>query len=158
MMNFLNNYIPKLKSQDNLSNEPTLVMYKLNGSDKLYSDTEFLIENVNVDKLKKVFKLVEIDISKIEGLTTSKRFLNFQGDKSYYNKLVVPPRFHKNNQNRGFGGQQGGKNYKKKNFQKSKFVEKKTFVKSSSSISEQESEIFSKTNEEVFAKIMCPPQ
>ncbi|XP_022014722.1 uncharacterized protein LOC110914224 [Helianthus annuus] len=101
---FLNNYIPKPKSQDNLSDEPTLVMYKMNGSDKLYSDTKFPIENVNVDKLKKVFKLVEIDVSEIEGLTSSKRFLNFQRDKSYYKKPSVPPRFHKNNQNRGFGG------------------------------------------------------
>ncbi|MFS8024318.1 hypothetical protein Hanom_Chr16g01461831 [Helianthus anomalus] len=35
---FLNNYIPKIKSQDNLSDEPTLVMYKMSGSHKLYSD------------------------------------------------------------------------------------------------------------------------
>ncbi|MFS8034016.1 hypothetical protein Hanom_Chr17g01576241 [Helianthus anomalus] len=31
----LNNYISKLKSQDNLSDEPTLVTYKMSGSDKL---------------------------------------------------------------------------------------------------------------------------
>ncbi|XP_021985844.1 uncharacterized protein LOC110882051 [Helianthus annuus] len=54
---FLNNYIPKSKSQNNLSDKPTLVMYKMSGSDKLYSDSEFPLENVNVDKLKKVFKL-----------------------------------------------------------------------------------------------------
>ncbi|XP_021979395.1 kinesin-1 heavy chain-like [Helianthus annuus] len=142
---FLNNNIPKLKSQDNLSDESTLVMYKMNGPDKLYSDTEFLIENVNVDKLKKVFKLVEV-----KELTSSKRFLNLERDKSYYKKPVVPPRFNRNNQNRWSGGYQGGKNYPKRNFQQQKFVEKKVFVKSSSSISEQESEIFSKTNEEFF--------
>ncbi|MFS7937083.1 hypothetical protein Hanom_Chr05g00423351 [Helianthus anomalus] len=71
---FLNNYIPKLKSQDNLSDEPTLVLYKMCGSDKLYLDTEFPIENVNVDKLKKVSKLVEIYVSDIEGLKSSKDF------------------------------------------------------------------------------------
>ncbi|MFS7961939.1 hypothetical protein Hanom_Chr08g00720831 [Helianthus anomalus] len=90
---FLNNYIPKHKSQDNLSDELTLVTYKMNGSDRLYSDTEFPIENVNVDKLKKVFKLFEIDVSEVKGLTSSKKFLNFERDKSYYKKPVVPPRF-----------------------------------------------------------------
>ncbi|MFS7953298.1 hypothetical protein Hanom_Chr07g00616871 [Helianthus anomalus] len=84
---FLNNYIPKPKSQINLEDEPTLVMYKMNGSDKLYSDKEFPIENVNVDKLKKVFKLVEIDVSEVNGLLSLKRFLNFQRDKSYYNQV-----------------------------------------------------------------------
>ncbi|MFS7904751.1 hypothetical protein Hanom_Chr01g00039701 [Helianthus anomalus] len=133
---FLNNYIPKLKSQDNLSDEPTPVMYKMSVSNKLYSDIEFPIENVNVDKLKKVFKLVEINVSKVKGFTSSKRFLNFECYKSYYKKPVVPPRFNKNNQNRWSGGYQGDKNYPKRNFWKQKFVEKKTFVKSSSSISE----------------------
>ncbi|XP_035843408.1 PH domain-containing protein DDB_G0287875-like [Helianthus annuus] len=63
----LNNYIPKSTSKNNLSEEPTLVMYKMSGSDKLYSDIEFPLKNVNVDKLKNVFKLVEIDVSEIEG-------------------------------------------------------------------------------------------
>ncbi|MFS7888859.1 hypothetical protein Hanom_Chr00s000002g01600011 [Helianthus anomalus] len=58
-------------------------MYKMCCSDKLYSDDEFPIENVNVDKLKQVFKLVEIDVSEIEGLKRSKRMLNFERDKSY---------------------------------------------------------------------------
>ncbi|MFS7936579.1 hypothetical protein Hanom_Chr05g00417221 [Helianthus anomalus] len=61
-------------------------MYEMSGSDKLYLDTEFSIENMNVDKLKKVFKLVEIDVFEVKGLTSSKRFLNFQRDKSYYKK------------------------------------------------------------------------
>ncbi|MFS7948751.1 hypothetical protein Hanom_Chr06g00563551 [Helianthus anomalus] len=74
---FLNNYTPKQKSKNNSNDEPTLVMYKMCGSDKLYSDSEFPIENVNVDKLKKVFKLVEIDVSEMKGLKSSKRFLNF---------------------------------------------------------------------------------
>ncbi|MFS7997572.1 hypothetical protein Hanom_Chr12g01143321 [Helianthus anomalus] len=119
----------------------------MNGSDKLYSDEEFLIENVNVDKLEKVFKLVEIDVSKVNGFSSSKIFLNFQNDKSYYNKPNVPPRFQNNNQNRGFTGQRDGKNYQRRNFQRSKFVKKTTFVKSSRTMNEQESEIFSKSNE-----------
>ncbi|MFS7979290.1 hypothetical protein Hanom_Chr10g00925611 [Helianthus anomalus] len=56
---FLNNCIPKPKSHNNLNDEPTLFMYKMNGSDKLYSDTEFPIENVNVDKLKKVLMFLK---------------------------------------------------------------------------------------------------
>ncbi|MFS8007670.1 hypothetical protein Hanom_Chr14g01263801 [Helianthus anomalus] len=147
---FLNNYIPKSKSQNNSNDEPTFVMYKMSGSDKLYSDIEFRIENVNVDKLTQVFKLVEINVSEIEGMKSSKRMLNFARDKSYYKKLVVPPRFNNNNQNRWSGGYQGGKNNQKKNFQNKKFVEKKVFVKSSSSISEHESESFSEINEEFF--------
>ncbi|MFS8034355.1 hypothetical protein Hanom_Chr17g01580191 [Helianthus anomalus] len=91
-------------------------MYKMNGSDKLYSDSELLMENVNVDKLKKVFKLVEIDVYEVKGLTSSKRFLNFERDNTYYMKPVVPPLFNKNNQNRSSGGYQGGKNYPKRNF------------------------------------------
>ncbi|MFS7929716.1 hypothetical protein Hanom_Chr04g00335801 [Helianthus anomalus] len=114
----------------------------MNMSDKLYSDTEFPIENVNGDKLKKVFKLVEIDVSEVKGLTSSKRLLNFKRDKSYYKKPIVPQRFNNNNQNKWSGGYQGSNNYLRRNFKKQKFVEKKVFVKSSSSISEQESEIF----------------
>ncbi|MFS7920143.1 hypothetical protein Hanom_Chr03g00220961 [Helianthus anomalus] len=59
-------------------------MYKMVGSDKLYSDHDFLIENVNLGKLRKVFMLIEIDVSELEGLKHSKRELNFQKDKSYY--------------------------------------------------------------------------
>ncbi|XP_021984602.1 uncharacterized protein LOC110880296 [Helianthus annuus] len=148
---FLNNYLPNSKSKNNLKDEPTLVMYQVYGSDKLYPDEEFLIENVNVNKLEKVFKLVGIDVSEVDRLSSYKRFLNFQKDKYYYNKPKNPPRFQNNNQNRGYNGQWAGKQQKKRNFQKSKFVKKTTFVKSSSSMKDQESEIFSKLNEEFFA-------
>ncbi|XP_035844472.1 uncharacterized protein LOC118491109 [Helianthus annuus] len=81
----------------------------MSGSDKLYWDLEFPLENVNVDKLKQVFKLVEIEVSGIEGLKSSKRLLNFEKDKSYYKKYSVPPRFNSNNQNRWSGGYRGAK-------------------------------------------------
>ncbi|MFS7919262.1 hypothetical protein Hanom_Chr03g00210671 [Helianthus anomalus] len=125
-------------------------MYKMSGSDKLYSDLEFSLENVNVDKLKNVFKLVEIDVSEVEGLKSSKRASNFDKDKSYYEKLVVPPRFNNGNQNRWSGSYQGGKNDQRRNFQNKKFVEKKVFVKSSSLHSKQESEIFFKTKQRIL--------
>ncbi|MFS7947284.1 hypothetical protein Hanom_Chr06g00546471 [Helianthus anomalus] len=38
---FLNNYIPKPKSQNNSSDEPTLDMYKMCGSDKLQTEESF---------------------------------------------------------------------------------------------------------------------
>ncbi|XP_022032228.1 uncharacterized protein LOC110933307 [Helianthus annuus] len=154
---FLNNYIPKSKSQNNSNDGPTLVMYKMSGSDKLYLDLQFPLENVNVDKLKNVFKLVEIDVSEIEGLKSSKRQMNFEKDKSYYKKPVVPPRFNNNNQNRWSGGFQGGNNNQKRNFQNKKFMEKKVFVKSSGSHSKQGSEIFSISNEEFFEKKASQP-
>ncbi|MFS7962429.1 hypothetical protein Hanom_Chr08g00726531 [Helianthus anomalus] len=58
---FLNNYLPKSKSGNNSNEEPTLVMYKMSSSDKLYLDLEFPLENVSVIKLNKVFKLAEVD-------------------------------------------------------------------------------------------------
>ncbi|MFS7969295.1 hypothetical protein Hanom_Chr09g00807481 [Helianthus anomalus] len=77
---FLNNYFLKSKSGNNSNEESTLVMYKMFGSDKLYSDLEFPLENVNVDKMNKVFKLVEVDVSDVENL---KRIMNFEKDKAY---------------------------------------------------------------------------
>ncbi|MFS8002156.1 hypothetical protein Hanom_Chr13g01198791 [Helianthus anomalus] len=91
-------------------------MYKMSSSDKLDSDIEFPLENVNVEKLKDVFKLVEIDVSEIEGLTSSKRLLNFEIDKYYYKKPAVSPRFNNNNQNR----MSGGKKNQKEKFSKQK--------------------------------------
>ncbi|XP_035843327.1 uncharacterized protein LOC118490144 [Helianthus annuus] len=122
---FLNNYIPKPKSKNNLNDEPGLLMYKMSGSDKLYSDFEFPLENVNVNKLKNVFKLVEIDLSEVDGLKQTKRQTNFEKDKAYYKKPVIPPRFSNNNQNKWSGGYQGGKNYQKRNVQNKKFAVKK---------------------------------
>ncbi|MFS7930068.1 hypothetical protein Hanom_Chr04g00339791 [Helianthus anomalus] len=128
---FLNNYIQISKSESNSNEEPTLVMYKMFGSDKLYSDLELPLENVNVDKLNKVFKLIEVDMSEVECLKNSKRMMNFEKDKAYYKKLVVSPHFNNGNQNRWSGGNQGGKYNQKRNLQNKKFVEKKVFVKSS---------------------------
>ncbi|MFS7967803.1 hypothetical protein Hanom_Chr09g00790031 [Helianthus anomalus] len=86
---FLNNYLPKSKSKNNIKDKPTIFMYQVCGSDKLYADEEFLIENVNVDKLEKIFKLVEINVSEVDRLSSSKRFVNFQKDRSYYNKPEI---------------------------------------------------------------------
>ncbi|MFS7969587.1 hypothetical protein Hanom_Chr09g00810971 [Helianthus anomalus] len=65
-------------------------MYKMKGSDKLYSDEEFLIQNMNLNKIEKVFKLVEVKLSEIDNLSTTQRFFNFKKDKSYSSKLKNP--------------------------------------------------------------------
>ncbi|MFS7995632.1 hypothetical protein Hanom_Chr12g01120211 [Helianthus anomalus] len=74
-------------------------MYKMNGSDKLYSDEEFLIQNVNLNKFETIFMLVEVDISEIDNLSTTEIFLNFKKDKSYYSK---PKNSYSKYQNRNF--------------------------------------------------------
>ncbi|KAJ0879945.1 hypothetical protein HanRHA438_Chr10g0457341 [Helianthus annuus] len=55
-----------LLSKNNLNDEPIKVAYTLNDSDKLYSDEEFPIRSVQIEKIKKVFKLTEINISEIK--------------------------------------------------------------------------------------------
>ena len=57
-------------------------MYKMNGSDKLYSNTEFPSQNVNMNKIEKVFKLVEVELSEIENLTDVQGFSNFRRDRA----------------------------------------------------------------------------
>ncbi|KAF5804170.1 putative transcription factor interactor and regulator CCHC(Zn) family [Helianthus annuus] len=155
---FLDKYIPKQKSKNNLNEEPNLVMYKMLGSDKLFSDTEFLIENVNVNKLKNVYKLIEVEMTEVKSLNQTKRQMNFEKDKSYCKKPVIPPGFANNNRNNWSGGYQGGKSYQKKNVQNKKFVENKVFVNSSSSFSNEEPEIFSKSNKEFFEEKGSQPQ
>ena len=83
---FLDKYIPKQKSKNNLDEESNLVMYKMMGSDKLFSDSEFPIENVNMNKLTNVFKLVEVELSAVNTLSQKK-------DRVYNKKTGYPSRF-----------------------------------------------------------------
>ncbi|MFS7945049.1 hypothetical protein Hanom_Chr06g00519411 [Helianthus anomalus] len=120
----------KIKFQD----DPNMMMYKMFGSEKLYSDDEFLIQNVNMKKLKKVCKLVEI-----ENLANTARYLNFKKDKSYYSK----PRnsyFQKKNYSNERDGLGYSKKKHKKKFQKLNFVKKMNFVHGTSSESDKESQ------------------
>ncbi|XP_022031908.1 golgin subfamily A member 6-like protein 22 [Helianthus annuus] len=97
-------------------------------------------------------KIGKIDLSEVKSLKQTKRKMNFEKDKPYYTKPVVPSHAHNKNQNRWPNGYQGGKNYPRKNGQNKRSVEKKVFVKgsSSSSLSEEEPKIFSKSNKEFF--------
>ncbi|KAJ0581525.1 hypothetical protein HanHA300_Chr04g0142031 [Helianthus annuus] len=101
---FLDKYIPKQKSKNNLNEESNLVMYKMLGSDKLFSDSEFPIENVNLSKLTNVFKLVEVDLSEVNNLSQTKSKMSFEKEKDYNKKSVNPPRFYNNNRNNWSGG------------------------------------------------------
>ncbi|KAJ0851037.1 hypothetical protein HanPSC8_Chr13g0587721 [Helianthus annuus] len=55
-----------LLSKSNLNDESIKVAYTLKDFDKLYSDEEFPIRSVQIEKIKKVFKLIEINISEIK--------------------------------------------------------------------------------------------
>ncbi|MFS7910824.1 hypothetical protein Hanom_Chr02g00110711 [Helianthus anomalus] len=72
------------------------LVYTMIGSDKLFLDVVFPIQNVISEKIDKVFKMVEIEKSKIP------KFAG-KGHKFFYNK----PGFKKNNMKVGLG-------YKKK--------------------------------------------
>ncbi|KAF5788725.1 putative transcription factor interactor and regulator CCHC(Zn) family [Helianthus annuus] len=62
-----------LLSKANLDDETFEVAYTLNDSDKLYSDKEFPIRSVRFEMIKKVFKLTEINISKIKDLNLTEK-------------------------------------------------------------------------------------
>ncbi|MFS7913045.1 hypothetical protein Hanom_Chr02g00137041 [Helianthus anomalus] len=66
--------------------------------------------------------MIKIDVSEVEILKNSKRIMNFEKDKAYYEKPVAPPRFNNGNQKKWSGGYQSGKNNQKRNFQNKKFV------------------------------------
>ncbi|MFS7946881.1 hypothetical protein Hanom_Chr06g00541561 [Helianthus anomalus] len=57
-----------------------MLAYQMVGSNKLFSDIEFPIQNVTVEKIEKVFKLVEIEMSEVENLAGKAR--NLKDEKS----------------------------------------------------------------------------
>ncbi|XP_035838280.1 uncharacterized protein LOC118485882 [Helianthus annuus] len=61
--NFLDKFIPKLDKV--LDDDSIIVVYTMTGTDKLYAYFEYPIQNANLEKVEKVFKLVEIDISEV---------------------------------------------------------------------------------------------
>ncbi|MFS7890992.1 hypothetical protein Hanom_Chr00s000188g01627761 [Helianthus anomalus] len=123
-----------LKTSEHSSNDhPVILMYKMCGSDQLYSDTECSIQNVNLNGIEKVFKLVEIKISEIESLTKESEISKIKRNNSYYSK---PKNVYTNNQQRNYKGWNGfGYRYGKRNYNKlvkSKVLKKMTFVPASS--------------------------
>ncbi|XP_021985049.1 uncharacterized protein LOC110880937 [Helianthus annuus] len=65
--NFLDRYIPK--SDKVVNDDSIIVVYTMSGTDKLYSDFEYPLQNTRIENVEKVFKLVEIDISEVNNNT-----------------------------------------------------------------------------------------
>ncbi|MFS7962261.1 hypothetical protein Hanom_Chr08g00724571 [Helianthus anomalus] len=61
-----------------------MLAYQMIGSNKLFSDIEFPIQNVIVEKIEKVFKLVESEKSEINKLAGKAK--NLKGKKFFYSK------------------------------------------------------------------------
>ncbi|MFS7981055.1 hypothetical protein Hanom_Chr10g00946461 [Helianthus anomalus] len=116
---FHKNYLQKSKFDSKMNNNPTMVMYKTFGLDKFFSNIEFPIQKVILEKLEKMYKLVEIEVSKIENLATTARNLNSKREKSFYTKSRNSHYQKKNFKNERAGlGYKNNKNQNKR-FQKS---------------------------------------
>ncbi|MFS7907079.1 putative transcription factor interactor and regulator CCHC(Zn) family [Helianthus anomalus] len=118
--NLHDGYLKNTKSEKNLNDDSKGLVYTMIGSDKLFLDVVFPIQNVISEKIDKVFKMVEIENSEMS------KFAG-KGYKGSYNK----PGSKKKNMKAGLG-------YKKKqnrnrtempNFQtKMSFVQGKSFT------------------------------
>ncbi|KAJ0828239.1 putative transcription factor interactor and regulator CCHC(Zn) family [Helianthus annuus] len=62
--NFLDGYLSKTDKSAN--DDPIMVVYTMIGTDKLYSDIEFPLQNVKFENVEKVFKLVELSVNEIK--------------------------------------------------------------------------------------------
>ncbi|KAJ0902935.1 putative transcription factor interactor and regulator CCHC(Zn) family [Helianthus annuus] len=135
---FHDEYLKNSKSEKNLNNDSKGLVYTMIGSDKLFLDIVFPIQNVISDKIDKVFKMVEIENFEIP------KFVG-KGHKTFYNK----PGFKKKNMKAGLG-------YKKKqNWKRNEtlnFQEKRNFVHEISSEEEKELQFRRQSNEEFYAK------
>ncbi|KAJ0603966.1 putative transcription factor interactor and regulator CCHC(Zn) family [Helianthus annuus] len=61
--NFLDRFISK--SDKSANDDPIMVVYTMIGTDKLYSDFEYPLQNVKIEHVEKVFKLVEMNIDEV---------------------------------------------------------------------------------------------
>ncbi|MFS7914835.1 hypothetical protein Hanom_Chr02g00158211 [Helianthus anomalus] len=106
-----------------MNDDPIMLAYQMIGSDKLFSDIEFLIQNVIVKKIEKVFKLVDIEkseivklVGKAGNLKGKKSFYNNPGNSCYKKKIIKA----------GLGYKK--KSDQKKSFEKLHFQKKINFV------------------------------
>ncbi|KAF5802893.1 putative transcription factor interactor and regulator CCHC(Zn) family [Helianthus annuus] len=146
-----------LLSKANLDDETFEVAYTLNDSDKLYSDKEFPIRSVRFDMIKKVFKMIEINISEIKDL-------NLTGKPKKYTSRVQQRLNKKKGYNSGSGFQkkpnQNG-SYKKKglgfippeNYKNEKNSKTKTeFISGGNAEDEQKKPFWKQSNQELLAE------
>ncbi|KAJ0445500.1 putative transcription factor interactor and regulator CCHC(Zn) family [Helianthus annuus] len=146
-----------LLSKANLGDETFEVAYTLNDSDKLYSDKEFPIRSVRFEKIKKVFKMTEINISEIKDL-------NLTGKPKKYTSRVQQRLNKKKGYNSGSGFQKKPNHngsYKKKglafippeNYKNEKnFKTKKEFVSGGSAEDEHKKPFWKQSNQEFLAE------
>ncbi|KAJ0430420.1 putative transcription factor interactor and regulator CCHC(Zn) family [Helianthus annuus] len=135
---FHEEYLKNSKSEKNLNDDSKGLVYTMIGSDKLFLDIVFPIQNVISEKIDKVFKVVEIEKSEIP---------KFAGkcQKTFYNK----PGYKKKNMKAGLG-------YKKKqSWNKNKtpnYQAKMNFVHGTSSEEEKELQFRRQSNKEFLAQ------
>ncbi|KAM0050072.1 putative transcription factor interactor and regulator CCHC(Zn) family [Helianthus debilis subsp. tardiflorus] len=135
---FHEEYLKNSKSEKNLNEDSKGLVYTMIGSDKLFLDIVFPIQNVISEKIDKVFKMVEIEKSEIP---------KFAGKchKTFYNK----PGYKKKNMKAGLG-------YKKKqNWKKNEmpnYQAKMNFVHGTSSEEEIELQFRRQSNEGFYAQ------
>ncbi|MFS7963446.1 hypothetical protein Hanom_Chr08g00738181 [Helianthus anomalus] len=123
-----------------MNDDSTGLSYYMIGSDKLFSDIKFLIQNVIADKVDKVFKLVEIEKAEID------KFAGKACRKTFYNN----PSYKKKNTKAGLGYEK--KQNQRKRAEKSNFQKKTKFVHGTSSEEEKETQFSRQTNEEFYAQ------
>ncbi|KAM0071966.1 putative transcription factor interactor and regulator CCHC(Zn) family [Helianthus debilis subsp. tardiflorus] len=136
--NFHDGYLKNTKSEKKLNDDSKGLVYTMIGSDKLFLDVVFPIQNVISEKIDKVFKMVEIEKSEIS------KFVG-KGHKTFYNK----PGFKKKNMKACLG-------YKKKQKWKKNEVPnyqtKMSFVQGKSLAEEKELKFGRQSNEEFLAR------
>ncbi|KAJ0456093.1 putative transcription factor interactor and regulator CCHC(Zn) family [Helianthus annuus] len=135
--NLYDGYLKDKKSEKNLNDDSKGLVYTMIGSDKLFLDVVFPIQNVISEKIDKVFKMVEIEKSEM---------LKFAGKgfKGSSNK----PGSKKKNMKSGLG-------YKKKHnrnrTERSNFQTKMNFVQGKSLKEEEKLKIGQQSNDEFDA-------
>ncbi|KAF5790764.1 putative transcription factor interactor and regulator CCHC(Zn) family [Helianthus annuus] len=118
--NFHDEYLKDTTSEKNLNDDSKGLVYTMIGSDKLFLDVVFPIQNVILEKIDKVFKMVEIqksEMSKFAG----------KGYRGSYNKSGSK----KKNMKAGLGykKEQNRNRSNRQNFQtKTNFVQGKSFT------------------------------
>ncbi|KAJ0652898.1 putative transcription factor interactor and regulator CCHC(Zn) family [Helianthus annuus] len=135
--NLYDGYMKNTKSEKNLNDDSKGLVYTMIGSDKLFLDVVFPIQNVISEKVDKVFRMVEIEKSEIP------KFAG-KGHKSFYNK----PGSKKKNMKTGLG-------YKRKqNWNQSKqqnLQQKMNFVQGKNLKEEEKLKFGQQSNEEFDA-------
>ncbi|KAJ0734585.1 putative transcription factor interactor and regulator CCHC(Zn) family [Helianthus annuus] len=135
--NFHDGYLKNTKSEKKLDDDSKGLVYTMIGSDKLFLDVVFPIQNVISEKVDKVFKMVEIEKSEIS------KFAG-KGHKYFYNK----PGFKKKNMKAVLGYK---KKQNRKQNEKQDLQQKLNFVQGKSLKEEEKLKFGQQSNEEFEA-------